>query len=258
MPPRNRGRGRGPNGSYRDGSSRRRPNRRARRLLQNPNGNSNGNTPAYSVVPGSTDRPGLSIGPMPIFGTRTRRTLRYVANFIGLSSGAGTAGSYVFSANGLYDPDITGTGTQPKGFDQIMQFFYHYTVIRSRARVTFSSTSGVGPLVALAVASIATPLTSIESLMESGRCSTTWLTPVGIAGSKVTLTAAVNVGKYESKVNVLDDPNLKGTVAGNPAEQIYFVLYIFNPVDVVVVSSAVSVVIEYDAWFYEPQDLGLS
>lgn len=43
---------------------------------------------------------------------------RYVEGFIDLNPGAlGSNAPYTFSANGLYDPNITGSGHQPIGFD---------------------------------------------------------------------------------------------------------------------------------------------
>ncbi len=37
----------------------------------------------------------------------------------------------VFTANGLFDPDITGTGHQPRGFDQFMALYDKYVVVSS-------------------------------------------------------------------------------------------------------------------------------
>lgn len=48
---------------------------------------------------------------------------------------AGSTGVYVFSANGLYDPNITGTGTQPTGFDQLMAIYGEYVVLGSTIKV---------------------------------------------------------------------------------------------------------------------------
>jgi len=57
---------------------------------------------------------------------------------IALDAAAGSIANYVFSATGMYDPDITGTGHQPLGFDQWLGLFYnHYTVERAHIRATF-------------------------------------------------------------------------------------------------------------------------
>ncbi len=35
----------------------------------------------------------------------------------------GNAGTYIFRANDCYDPDLTSTGHQPRGFDQFMSLY---------------------------------------------------------------------------------------------------------------------------------------
>lgn len=55
-----------------------------------------------------------------------------------------TAGSatYNFILNGLFDPNSTGIGHQPRGFDQWMQIYNKYTVIGARVKVEPLSRSG--------------------------------------------------------------------------------------------------------------------
>jgi len=42
---------------------------------------------------------------------------------------------YRFIANGMFDPNGTGTGHQPLYYDQLMAVYDHYTVLKSRIRV---------------------------------------------------------------------------------------------------------------------------
>lgn len=43
---------------------------------------------------------------------------------------------YVFRGNGPYDPDASGTGTQPIGFDAMTTFYGYYEVYASKIEVT--------------------------------------------------------------------------------------------------------------------------
>jgi len=65
-----------------------------------------------------------------------------------LTSTLGVITNYLFSTNGLYDPNITGTGHQPAYFDQMTPIYNNYTVIMSRIKVTFwaddTNSSGMG------------------------------------------------------------------------------------------------------------------
>jgi hypothetical protein len=44
----------------------------------------------------------------------------------------GVPGVHVFNASSCYDPNTTGIGHQPRGFDQWMAMFDHFTVVGSR------------------------------------------------------------------------------------------------------------------------------
>lgn len=62
------------------------------------------------------------------FNERRQCSLRYTEVIdIPLSLGFGT---YVMNSNSLYDPNNTGFGHQPFGYDQLMAIYNHYTVTR--------------------------------------------------------------------------------------------------------------------------------
>lgn len=56
---------------------------------------------------------------------------------VSLTSTAGAITSQLFSGNGLYDPDVSGTGSQPEGFDQMMALYGRYRVYSSKIKVDF-------------------------------------------------------------------------------------------------------------------------
>lgn len=55
----------------------------------------------------------------------------------------GSSYTYVYRGNSAYDPDLTGGGAQPNGFDEMSIFYNRYTVLGSRIKVTISNLSGV-------------------------------------------------------------------------------------------------------------------
>lgn len=201
---------------------------------------------------------GFVIRSMPLFGYQTRRSLQYFSNQS--IAGTNTAGTYVFSANGLFDPDITGTGGQPMGFDQIIQFFNHYTVMRARIRVTFSAITGGGliSMCALSLNGSSTPVTVVEDLIENGDIQVNVLGFAGAYGSQVTMTKVVDLGKFQGLRNTIDDPDMRGDAASNPSEQVYFHLSVWDPEAVTSVSASAQVLIEYDTIFHEPRKAPLS
>lgn len=54
-------------------------------------------------------------------------------------SATGLGAFYSFSVNSLFDPDFSGGGLQPLGFDQYAQFYGRYRVTGVKASVTFSA-----------------------------------------------------------------------------------------------------------------------
>lgn len=79
------------------------------------------------------------------FPLSTRTTLRYKEAVL-LDPSAGQFKTYVFKTNDLYDPNYTGTGHQPMGYDQLAAVYSHYSVSRSRIKVT-QLTSPANPTV---------------------------------------------------------------------------------------------------------------
>lgn len=199
----------------------------------------------------------LDIGKIPLFPARFRGSLRY-ADTVTLSSTSGAVASYVFSCNGLYDPDISGTGHQPAGFDQMMLSYEHYTVLRARMTATFhNNTASVNPTAALGLNASSTPITTVTQIIEDGLVTTVRMNGNGVYGCVQTLQRSIDIGRFGGVPKLLDDSNYRGSVAGNPTEQSYFMLQLWNT-ELSTSSSAVDIEIEYDAVFTEPRKLSSS
>ena len=233
--------------SKRNGNGRSKRNRRA-----------GGSSNAVGATRGSPQLAGFSIKSMPFFGYKVRKVLNYYSTGT-ITSGASTANAYVFSANGLFDPDVTGTGGQPMSFDQAMTFFNHYTVHNARIRVTFMSNSTTLRVsVGLFVSGSSTVTTSIEQLLENGDGAFQVLEFAGAYGSAATFQRKLSTARFQSVTDVMDDPNMRGDSASNPTEQAYFHLVVYNSASATVVSTDFQAVIEYDSTFHEPRKGSLS
>lgn len=69
------------------------------------------------------------------FPTRCRATLRYTSYF-NLSTVVAGASQYFLRCNSIYDPDFSGVGTQPRGFDQYAVLYNQYTVNKAKLKIT--------------------------------------------------------------------------------------------------------------------------
>lgn len=211
---------------------------------------------AYPV--GYRSRRGIRVyGPYARLGTPLG-TKQY-ANFryhdqITLTPGTGTSAVHVFSANGLYDPDISGVGHQPRGFDQVMALYDHFVVLGAKITLQFASGGVSGANVCgVRVADSATVSTSNDYNMESGN-SVYGVQPVSTGGSPLRLTMQVNPNKFLGRSSPLSDPELKGSTIANPTEQAFFHVFAFMGDAAGTPSTEYcSVIIEYSAMLLEPK-----
>lgn len=182
-----------------------------------------------------------------------------------LTSVAGTTASRLYTCNGLYDPDISGTGHQVMGFDQIMTAYEHYAVIRSKISVSFTNRSAYPVRVGIYLSSDVFQLSAPEDIMENGLCKSIILDATSTGGGNGervrTLSLDCDMKKMlgYQRYGQLQQDNTRGSVAANPAEQSYFHVFAFSSHGG---STAMAVdldlMISYDAIFFEPRKLNPS
>jgi len=170
---------------------------------------------------------------LPLTGFAPQRTvrLRYVEEVFLDPPNLGTA-SYVFSANGMFDPNISGVGHQPRGFDQNMVMYDHYTVTDSKITVLPASgtTVNISPMyydVHCQDNSTAN-VTSFQDLFEK-REGSGMLQMAGLITGRNPqgITRYFNSTKFFGKDHnsLIGSSQFQGSALTNPTEQAYWVLY---------------------------------
>lgn len=159
---------------------------------------------------------------------------------------AGTGNQNVFSGNGCYDPDISGVGTQPRGFDQLMALYDHYVVLGSKCTARFSSIDASNAqMVYIALRDSSTQTGAFNNYAEGGNISYKVLAPRGTGESSQTVTYKASVKKFLGRSRVLSDPELKGSTSNNPTEQCFFHVGV-DPMDTTVDSAGAIIVVEIE------------
>lgn len=146
------------------------------------------------------------------------RTLRYTDLISINPQASGAAGAWKFSANGVYDPDLTSTGHQPLGFDQYMLMYEHYRVKASKITVTIVGSQGAATdqlIAAVYLDDDTTSITDATVAIEQGLTSYAVLNSGAGANSKV-LTKSYERTRYGVK-----DDNW-GTDGGNPSDTVVY------------------------------------
>lgn len=160
----------------------------------------------------------------PLFKARSKHMmLPYYSNSSLSVPNTGLAVSYVYSANGLYDPDVSGTGTQPTGFDQMMVFYEQYTVYQATIIVTFRNFStAIAPVVFIAARADTPNISVVEQVMSTGNTISTTLMPANINGSLKELKMTVRVASFLGFDDLQDSNVARGDIASNPTEGVFF------------------------------------
>ena len=191
--------------------------------------------------------------------TQMRQTLRYMEQWRAANPGVGGISSdYVFSLNGLYDPNITGTGHQPIGFDQLMTFYDHYNVRVARGSVYFKSNDSVYTNnIALKIHDDATSITDANTSIENGYANMKIMKTIAAEDSPIyRIDYEVDVHKWLGRS--VRDPQTRGDAGNNPTEQLYLHVLVWPNESVDSTGGEFFVLMEFDAVFTEPQDLSAS
>lgn len=168
---------------------------------------------------------------------------------------AGTAGVYVFSANGIFDPNYTGTGHQPRGFDQLMTMYDHYTVIGAKIVVDFISEGSYDNICWIALKDSSTADADPNDYLEARNVVSTMLPHSGTGGNTTTrrLSKKYSTRKFLGRSKPMSDPELKGSTSSNPAEQAWFHIGIAPTTSVDESAMNIQVRLEYLVVFHEPR-----
>lgn len=161
-------------------------------------------------------------------------TLKYVQSLYLHAPGNGAPIGNVFSANSCYDPDTTGGGHQPSGFDQWRQFYDYYCVIGSKIRcvpVQATNTTLEPVLFGVLLTNDSTALSSYTSttIREQGlgRYSIGQPTSNGLPPRPITL--GFSAKKFWNLQSVRDNQDWLGAYWNtNPTTQSYFVVWASN------------------------------
>lgn len=146
----------------------------------------------------------------------------------GLSTGpAGTAGGYIYACNGGFDPNISGDGHQPMGFDTAMTFYEHYTVTDAKFSIRFFNKNQSPIAIGAYLSPDPTILTSAIQINENGMIKQKWIANVG-GGGVTTINFTVNMNKYFGK-NVMNEDDYRGDSVANPLELVYLILFAYSP-----------------------------
>lgn len=176
----------------------------------------------------------VMLNPLP-----TRRMVRLCYSEHGTLNSAGTIQSQNFSANGLYDPNVSLGGHQPLMFDMMATLYNHYVVLGAKITAHFwteDAAGNYGVVVGIKVnddTAIA-PTGGIQNIIEHNQPYNKYRMLRMNSGGEKTITIVKNwfsakkfFGLPKGVTNNRTD--IGSVVTANPTEQAYFTLYVGHP-----------------------------
>jgi hypothetical protein len=188
------------------------------------------------------------------FPAQRNVSLAYVSRHR-LTTSTGSVDVQQFRLNSLYDPDLTGAGHQPMGFDQWATYYNHYVVTKVAYEIEFVDTSSniaLQSTLAFHVSDDATIPTDLETLAELG----SQISLASIYGATV-IRGSVDVAEFfrRPKGTITLDSELRSVVTDNPSDLI--VGSIVSQTNSQASSGQVDVIVKlvFTSVFMEPKDL---
>lgn len=162
-------------------------------------------------------------------------------------------GQYVFNLNSLFDPDRTGFGHQPYGYDPLAGLYNRYRVISCGWRVQQPASATGVPVIAASLPNNDNSMTFANTgeMLENPR--TKYITQIPGASIQ-TLTGKTYLPKLmgRSKAQYMADDNYQATVLTSPSELGLLYLQTFNGLSGSPINGiALLVVLEFTCEFFD-------
>ncbi len=170
----------------------------------------------------------LSLATDSLFGAdpfppRTRRVLRYAETFQFTTGTAGIMGTQqVIRLNSLFDPNATGVGHQPYGFDQLALIYAKYRVISCRVVIRFTTPGAANDVLCAALFSgVGNILTltgqSPDYITEIGRAKTAHLSSAGTRSAVIDAVIPIHKIAGVPESTVLNESDWAAQNTASPA-----------------------------------------
>lgn len=179
-----------------------------------------------------------------------------------LNSAITNTAENVYSANSLFDPDVSNVGHQPMLFDQMAAMYLRYKVTHSRIWVHCQNMGLIAgssrpTMVSVVVNDSSTAISSDDMAYETPFTWSTMTSPPegGMCVGKVA-TPWIDVAKFKGW-RMSRDQDYAALVTASPLIQLYYHVYA-DRVEGSTVDVQTRVFIEYKVLFYDPKQVAES
>lgn len=165
----------------------------------------------------------------------------------------------IMSGNGLFDPDVSGTGHQPLGFDEWMALYDRYRVLASTCTVTtINNTASAGNNIqtTLIPTNQQTAIANDDEAEELPD-STENTAGVSTGPAEDTVSRSMQTSYMVGVPNIRYSTEYSGTNSANPVQQWYWRVF-HASVNASAITAFVNINIKYTVEFYQKRMLSQS
>lgn len=172
-----------------------------------------------------------------------------------VDSGALT-GQYAFNLNSLFDPNRTGFGHQPYGFDTLATLYNRYRVISCGYRLQLAGDATSAFILSALPANEIVSSLSISEMRENPRCKYIQQNPGSTA---LTLSGKCYIPSLtgRTKSQYMSDDRYSANVTTSPAELAILNLQTANTADTII-STKIQVLLEFTVEWFDIKNLAQS
>jgi hypothetical protein len=182
-----------------------------------------------------------------------------------------TPATQVYRGNGPFDPDFTGTGSQPNNYDAWTLSYNQYRVWGATATITLSSPSATtfgrfvlaakrvttAPATSAALLGVASLQYTLSGLVGPNGIAGVDFNPARGLGTSVRLPISTVQFKGQTQQGFMGDENLASVFNTVPADQWFFVISVINLDGSSSTVYSGTALIEYDVEFFDRVEDGL-
>lgn len=185
---------------------------------------------------------------------RTITRLRYTS-VISRTLNAGIAADNVYRLNSIFDPDFTGTGTQPYGHDTYAQLYNRYRVFAASYRVTFNTTSVNAALFSVVPNNSTSSISDIELAREMPRSKSKVGGQQGTSPAVIYGRISMPALNGQNRTQYMSDDRFQAIFGNNPTEDLCLHIVSQSP-DNITVRAVIDIV--YHVEMFDPLPLAKS
>ncbi len=195
---------------------------------------------------------------LPPIAPRLRTRLTYCDVFTVTTSVGPGLGNAIFNLNGLFDPDSTGVGHQPLGYDQLSALYGKYRVINTGWEISVLPT-GVTPSSSLHLVVVPTNTATAFTVFTTAAEQTYSQVKIFNTYNPCVIRGGIDLAQLNGKTHqsyMADDTTAANTTA-NPAEVLALHCMVLEPAGTGI-TIRYQVKLNFDCEFSDPVQLAQS